>query len=66
MEIELGKMLIPRFPTPGRRARAATTCAGSHTRACARRYGDPPPAEALERLEMELGVIEKMGFSPTS
>ena len=27
-----------------------------------RRYGDPPPAEALERLEFELGVIDEMGF----
>ena len=27
------------------------------------RYGDPPPAEAVERLELELGVIEEMGFS---
>ena len=28
-----------------------------------RRYGDPPPAEARERLEFELGVIEEMGFA---
>ena len=27
------------------------------------RYGDPPPAEAVERLDFELGVIEEMGFS---
>ena len=27
------------------------------------RYGDPPPAEAVERMEMELGVIDKMGFN---
>ena len=27
-----------------------------------RRYGDPPPAEAVERLEFELGVIDEMGF----
>src|SRR3712207_3096615 len=26
-------------------------------------YGDPPPAEAVERLEMELDVIVKMGFA---
>jgi DNA polymerase III subunit alpha len=62
VEIELGKMLIPRFPTPD----------GEPEPACLRRlayeglrarYGDPPPAEAVERLEMELDVIEKMGFS---
>ena len=27
------------------------------------RYGDPLPAEAVERMEMELGVIDKMGFN---
>src|SRR3712207_2556957 len=27
-----------------------------------RRYGDPPPAAAIERMDMELGVIDKMGF----
>ena len=27
------------------------------------RYGDPVPAEAVERMEFELGVIEEMGFS---
>ena len=28
-----------------------------------KRYGDPPPAEAIERMDMELGVIDRMGFS---
>src|SRR3989440_3962828 len=54
--IELGKQLIPRYPTPDGRD------AEEHLRELAfdglrRRYGDPPPAEAVERLEMELGVI---------
>ena len=62
VEIELGKMLIPRFPAPEGEAQEA------YLRRLAQqglreRYGDPPPAAALERLEMELGVIEKMGFS---
>ena len=61
VELELGKILIPRFPAPDGEAET-TTCAGWPTRGSAR-YGDPPPAEAVERLEMELGVIEKMGFS---
>ena len=26
------------------------------------RYGEPPPAEAIERMDMELGVIERMGY----
>ncbi len=62
VEIELGKMLIPSFPAPEGEPQEA------YLRRLAleglrERYGDPPPAEAVERLEMELGVIEKMGFS---
>jgi DNA polymerase III subunit alpha len=62
LEIELGKLLLPRYPTPD----------GSEPEAMLRRiadeglrarYGDPAPAEAVERLEFELGVIEEMGFS---
>jgi len=62
VEIELGRQLIPRYPTPGgqpegeylRQLVAAGLCA---------RYGDPPPAGARERADYELSVIEKMGFS---
>jgi len=62
IKIELGKLLLPRYPTPD----------GSEPEEMLRRiaeeglrvrYGDPPPAEAIERLEFELGVIEEMGFS---
>src|ERR671927_1538534 len=61
VELELGKMLIPRFPTPDGEPEAA------YLRRLAReglrrRYADPPPAEAVERLEQELAVISKMGF----
>ena len=62
VEIELGKMLIPRFPTPDGEPEAAYLRRLAHE-GLAERYGDPPPAEAVERLEMELGVIERMGFS---
>jgi DNA polymerase III subunit alpha len=62
VEIELGKLLIPRFHTPGGESESGylrrLARAGLHAR-----YGDPPPPEAVERLEMELDVIEKMGFS---
>src|SRR3954447_2858143 len=62
VEIELGKMLIPRFPAPDGENEESYL----RTRAyegLRERYGDPPPAAAVERLEMELAVIEKMGFS---
>jgi DNA polymerase-3 subunit alpha len=62
VELELGKQLIPRFQTPD----------GASEREYLRarvqeglllRYGDPPPAEAVERMEMELDVIDRMGFN---
>ncbi|HET7054638.1 MAG TPA: DNA polymerase III subunit alpha [Solirubrobacterales bacterium] len=62
LEIELGKLLLPRYPTED----------GSEPEAMLRRiaaeglrerYGAPAPAEAVERMEFELGVIEEMGFS---
>src|SRR5579862_2942194 len=62
VELELGRQLIPRYPTPD----------GSSEQEYLRqivqaglrfRYADPPPAEALERAEAELEVIERMGFS---
>ncbi|HEY1358745.1 MAG TPA: DNA polymerase III subunit alpha [Thermoleophilaceae bacterium] len=61
VEMELGKMLLPRFPAPD------GTSERDYLRRQAeeglrRRYSDPPPAEAVERLEMELDVIGRMGF----
>jgi DNA polymerase-3 subunit alpha len=60
-EIELGKLLLPRYPTPdGEEPEAMLRrVAEEGVRA---RYGDPISAEARERLEFELGVIEEMGF----
>ncbi|MDP9386206.1 MAG: DNA polymerase III subunit alpha, partial [Actinomycetota bacterium] len=61
-EIELGKQLIPSYPCPD----------GSDEEAYLRelveqglrlRYGDPIPAAARERADMELGVIGRMGFN---
>ena len=43
VEIELGQLLLPRFPTPGRRGARGDCCAGSPTEGLRRRYGDPPP-----------------------
>ncbi len=61
VEMQLGQLLLPRFPTP------EGVEPGEMLRELAleglrKRYGDPIPAEALERLEFELGVIDEMGF----
>ena len=62
VEIELGKQLIPRFDCPdGQDERDYLRELVS--RGLRERYGDPPPAEAVERMEMELGVIDRMGFN---
>jgi DNA polymerase-3 subunit alpha len=62
VEMELGKMLIPRFETPEGEPEEQYLRRLAHE-GLRRRYGDPPPAEAVERLDLELEVIEKMGFS---
>ncbi|HYQ79190.1 MAG TPA: DNA polymerase III subunit alpha [Solirubrobacterales bacterium] len=61
IEIELGKLLLPRYPTENGEEPEAMLrrLAMEGLRA---RYGDPLPAAAVERLEFELGVIEEMGF----
>jgi DNA polymerase III subunit alpha len=60
--IELGKQLIPRFDCPdGKSEKEYLRELVEH--GLRRRYGDPPPAEAVERMEMELGVIDDMGFN---
>src|SRR5262245_51330441 len=61
LQMELGKLLLPRFPTP------EGVEPGEMLRELAigglrQRYGDPIPAEAMERLDFELGVISEMGF----
>ena len=62
VEIELGKQLIPRFDCPDGKSEQEylreLVVAGLQ-----RRYGDPAPADAVERMEMELGVIDRMGFN---
>src|ERR671921_1273904 len=60
--LELDKMLIPRYPTPNGEDEVEYLRALAHE-GLRKRYGDPPPAAAVERLEMELDVIIKMGFA---
>ncbi len=61
VEIELGQLLLPRFPTPEGEEPAAMLRRLA-TEGLRRRYEDPAPAEAHERLEFELSVIAEMGF----
>jgi DNA polymerase III subunit alpha len=62
VELELGRQLIPRFPTPD--GSDERTYLRSLVEAGLRaRYGDPIPAAARERAEYELDVIDGMGFN---
>src|SRR4029079_10279595 len=59
--IELGRQLIPRYLPEGEDERAylrARVMEGLRAR-----YGDPVPAAAVERAEMELAVIDRMGYN---
>ncbi len=62
VEIELGKQLIPSYQTPDGSDEREYLRARVHE-GLLLRYGTPPPAEALERMEMELRVIDGMGFN---
>ena len=62
VQLELDKQLIPSYPTPDGVSEQEYLRARVQEGLCLR-YGDPPPAEALERMEMELGVIDRMGFN---
>jgi DNA polymerase-3 subunit alpha len=62
VELELGKQLIPSYSTPD----GSSECDYLRARVLeglTLRYGDPLPAEAVQRMEMELGVIDGMGFN---
>jgi DNA polymerase-3 subunit alpha len=62
VEIELGRQLIPRFDCPDGMAER-DYLRQLVFQGLAWRYGDPLPAEAVERAEYELSVIDKMGYS---
>src|SRR4051794_16999639 len=61
LEMELGRLLLPRFPTPDG-VEPGGMLRELATEGLRRRYGDPIPGDAQERLEFELGVISEMGF----
>ena len=63
VEIELGKQLIPSYPVPEGRGDERTYLRELVLEGLRERYGDPPPAEAIERMEMELAVVDRMGFN---
>jgi DNA polymerase-3 subunit alpha len=62
VELELGRQLIPRYPTPdgGGEEDYLRRLVDAGLR---ERYGDPVPAAARERADYELGVIDRMGFN---
>ncbi len=62
VKLELDKQLIPSYPTPDG-ASEQEYLRAQVQEGLRLRYGDPPPAEALERMEMELDVIDRMGFN---
>ena len=63
VQLELGRQLIPRYPTPEGFASETEYLRRLVYEGLRNRYGDPPGAEARERAEFELSVIDKMGFS---
>ncbi len=60
LDIELDKQLIPRFLPEGQDESAFLR--DRVLEGLRRRFGDPIPAAAVERMELELGVIASMGF----
>ncbi len=63
VELELGGQLIPRYPTPSGFSSETDYLRARVDEGLRERYGDPVPAEARDRAEYELSVIDKMGFS---
>ncbi len=68
VEIEFGRVELPRFPVPAEfQSRSYDESAASYLRCltyagAAERYGDPLPEEVRRRLDYELSVIAEMGF----
>jgi DNA polymerase-3 subunit alpha len=69
VEIAFGRPSLPRFPVPDEftgddyERGAAAYLRHLSVEGAKERYGHPVPAEVIERLDYELGVIADMGFS---
>src|SRR5215211_3340526 len=61
VEMKLGELLLPRYPTEDG-SEPTEMLRRIASEGLRRRYGDPLPAAAQERLEFELSVILEMGF----
>jgi DNA polymerase-3 subunit alpha len=62
VELELGRQLIPAYPVP-EGVSERDYLRELVLRGLRDRYGEPAPAAAVERMETELGVIDRMGFN---
>jgi DNA polymerase III subunit alpha len=62
VELELDRQLIPAYPVPDGGSDRDYLRALVE-RGLRERYGDPPPAATLERMDAELEVIDRMGFN---
>ena len=62
VELELGRQLIPSYPTPDR-VSESVDLPSLVEQGLRQRYCDPPPAEAVEWADFELEVIDRMGFN---
>ena len=69
VEISFGRPSLPQFPVPDEfigetyEVRADAYLRNLSIEGAKERYGMPLPAEVMERLDYELGVISEMGFS---
>ena len=69
VQLELGKPSLPEFPVPDRfkgekyEDRALDYLRFLTTEGARRCYSDPVPANVVDRLDFELGVIGNMGFA---
>ncbi|MBL8178997.1 MAG: DNA polymerase III subunit alpha [Bryobacterales bacterium] len=61
-DFDLGDIRFPRFPLPENQS-AIARLRHLSSEGIRRRYGDPPPAEAQERLDREISVIAEVGYA---